>query len=84
MSPTRKRKSRKPVRKEVVAKKPLLIQCGKHFINPNDVARITQIRKDLFVVKFISEPDPEWACWVDAKDIGNLLSHFEIIEASNE
>lgn len=60
-------------------KKPILIKVGKHFINPSDIRCITQVRKDLFVVKFISEPNPEWACWVNKDDIGKLLEHFEII-----
>lgn len=61
-------------------KKPMLIQCGKHLLSPTDVRVITKVRKDLYVVKFFSDPNPEFPCWIEAKDIGNLLSQFDIIE----
>lgn len=65
--------------KTIEIKKPILIRCGKHLINPSDIRLITKVRKDLYVIKFFSDPNPDWACWVDAKDIGILLNHFEII-----
>lgn len=72
MSPTKKAQTKK-------VKKPILIQCGKHLINPSDIRIITKVRKDLYVVKFFSDPNPEYPCWIEAKDIDNLLTHFEII-----
>lgn len=65
-------------------KKPVLIQCGKHFINPADVRAITKVRNKLYVIKFFSEPNPEWPCWVEEKHIGKLLEHFEIITTDDE
>jgi len=65
------------VRKKKI--KPVLIKCGKHFISPGDVRCITQVKSDLYVVKFYSEPNPEYPCWIKEKEIGALLQHFEII-----
>lgn len=59
--------------------KPVLIACGKHLINPSDIRIITKVRKDLYVVKFFSDPNPTYPCWVEAKEINKLLNHFEII-----
>lgn len=73
------------------AKKPQLIKVGNHFININDVSRITKInRKEcddadsriLYVVHFISNPNLEYTCWVSKKDIDILIDQFEIIERS--
>ena len=61
-------------------KKPILIKVGKHLINPLDVSGVTEVRKNLYIVKFFSEPSPRYACWVEGKDIGRLLEHFEIVE----
>ncbi len=60
-------------------KKPILIKVGKHLMNPTDIRCITQVRKDLYVVKFLSEPNPDFACWVESKHINQLLEHFEVI-----
>lgn len=65
-------------------KKPILIAVGKHFINPSDIRCITQVRKDLYVVKFFSDPNPQYACWISKDDIGVLLNHFEIIVSEEE
>jgi hypothetical protein len=62
--------------------KPILIKCGNHFINPSDIREIRLIKKgtkDLYVVKFLSDPNPDYACWVKGDDIEALLDHFEII-----
>lgn len=73
MAPTNKRKSTKPT----------LIKCGNHFINPKDICRITKVNskssKDLYVVKFLSDPNPDYACWLRGEEITELLSQFNII-----
>lgn len=68
-------------------KKPTLIKCGNHFINPEDVSRITKINKggiDLYSVKFKSEPNPNFACWVHGPEIINLLEQFNIISSDGD
>lgn len=63
-------------------KKPILIKCGKHFINPTDIRKITEVEKGskiIYAIDFISAPNPDWTCWVKAEDIGMLLEHFEVI-----
>jgi hypothetical protein len=72
MAPRIKRKKRAP--------KPKLVRVGKHFISPNDVRGITQVRDDLYIVKFYSEPNPNYPCWIKASEIGKLLEHFEIVD----
>ena len=62
--------------------KPTLIACGKHFINPKDIQRITKIEKGskvLYVVRFLSEPNPDFACWLRGDEIEPLLEQFNII-----
>jgi len=77
-------------------KKPVLIQCGKHLININDVRSISEVRatvedseegnlfgsrtrrKKLYIVKFISDPNPEYPIWINEENIGSLLKHFRI------
>lgn len=68
------------VRKKKVEEKPKLVRVGKHFLSIKDIRGITQVRDDLYIVKFFSEPNPEFPCWVKRSEIGNLLEHFEIIE----
>ncbi len=68
-------------------KKPTLIKCGNHFINPEDVSRITKINKggiDLYSVKFKSEPNPNFACWVHGPEIISLLEQFNIISSDGD
>lgn len=59
--------------------KPVLVKVGKHFISPGDIRCITQVRRDLYVVKFYSDPNPEYPCWIEAKHIELLLQQFSII-----
>lgn len=76
MSPTKKRSS-----------KPTLIQCGNHFINPKDICRITKVlkgTKELYVIKFFSDPNPDYACWVRGSEIEPLLAMFNIIPSNEE
>src|SRR5678815_1710199 len=73
------------VQKETVMPKvrdtrPTLVQVGKHLIDPLDVASITNVRKDLYVVRLKSQPNAEFPCWVEEKHIGNLIAQFRIIE----
>jgi hypothetical protein len=62
--------------------KPMLIKCGKHFINPDDVSSIRNVKNGkLWIVKFKSEPNPEFGCFLDDKDeIAALLKYFDIKE----
>lgn len=67
-------------------KKPQLVKCGNHYINPRDVSEISKINKrdegergPLYVVRFVSNPNPKYACWVNGKDIGILLEQFDIV-----
>lgn len=59
--------------------KPILIKVGKHYINPADIRCISQVRKDLFIVKFFSDPNPLYPCWVAHEDINILLEQFKVI-----
>lgn len=59
-------------------KKPILIKVGKHLIDPNSVRCITQVRHDLYIVKFHDDPNPEYACWVEKNQISSLLNEFDI------
>src|SRR4030095_461985 len=59
--------------------KPTLLKVGKHYINPADVRSITEVRDGLYVVKFLSDPNPTYACWIEEEDIEFLLSHFNIL-----
>jgi len=63
-------------------KKPILIKCGDNYINPNDVSLIRRIvkgNKSLYLVKFLSNPNPEFPTWVRDNEIESLLNHFNII-----
>lgn len=63
-------------------KKPILIKCGNHYINPTDIRKITKIekfQKPLYAIDFISAPNPDFTCWVKEDDINMLLEHFELI-----
>ena len=60
--------------------KPILVQCGKHFIDPFDVASIKEAKRGLYIVKLKSEPNPEWPIWVEELYLGGLLAHFDIRE----
>lgn len=42
--------------------------------------RPARIERILYIVKFISDPNPEYPCWVEKKDIGVLLEQFNIVE----
>jgi hypothetical protein len=44
---------------------------------PDDV-RPTE--RSLYIVRMISNPNPEYPCWVEKKDIGVLLEQFNIVE----
>ncbi len=37
-------------------------------------------KKILYVVRFISDPNPQYTCWVEKNDIGILLNQFDIVE----
>ena len=59
--------------------KPVLIKCGAHFINPSNIKLISKVKKDLYIVKFNDDPNPQYPCWVKESDIEPLLDVFNII-----
>ncbi len=62
--------------------KPLLMKVGNHLISPTDIRCISAVKKGkLYVIKFYSEPNPEWPCFVEPKDIGIILDYFDIVES---
>ena len=70
----------KVVAKKAQTKKPVLIKVGRHFISPNDIRCISEVKKGrLYIIKFYSEPNPEFPVFVEPEQIGALLDHFEII-----
>jgi len=69
--------------------KPELVKIGNHYVNVADISCISAVkvrdeddqyetRKTMYVVRFISNPNPEYTCWVEKKDIGFLLEQFNI------
>lgn len=68
--------------------RPLLVKVGNHLINPNDVRNISRVkvtmdddfeRKPLYIVKFISDPNPEYPIWIRGEEnIKKLTKHFRI------
>lgn len=60
--------------------KPTLIKVGRHYISPGDIRCISEVKGGrLYIVKFYSEPNPEYPCFVEPKDIGVVLNHFNIV-----
>lgn len=60
--------------------KPVLIQVGRHFIAPSDIRCISSVKKGtLYIIKFYSEPNPEFPCFVTPEEIGKVLEHFDIV-----
>lgn len=60
-------------------KKPVLIKCGNHYIDASEIRQISKVKRDLFIVKFKNDPNPQWPCWVKEKDVAALLDAFNII-----
>lgn len=61
-------------------KKPVLIQVGRHFIAPNDIRCISAVKNGkLYIIRFYSEPNPEFPCFVTPEEIGKVLNQFEIV-----
>jgi len=62
--------------------KPILIKVGNHLISPTDIRCISAVKKGkLYIIKFYSEPNPEFPCFVEPHDIGIILNYFNIIES---
>ncbi len=40
----------------------------------------SHVTRSLFIVRFISNPNPQYPCWVEKKDIGILIEQFNVIE----
>lgn len=78
------------IKKQRKTEKPILIKCGNHYINPKDINRITKVKtrsddnKSLYVVEFLSNPNPQHTCWVKGDDIISLLEQFEIITSDEK
>jgi hypothetical protein len=95
--------------RKVKSVKPTLIKVGKHYINPNDVAAIREVKvkqkveeeyedyqddedvvftgrmegyrkKTMFIVDMKSNPNPQYAIWVEKDDVELLLAQFNIKE----
>lgn len=64
----------------VDSNKPILVQVGDSFVDPTDVAAIVRVKKNLFVIRLKSQPNPEYPLWVEEKNIGALMSSFRIVE----
>lgn len=66
--------------KKIDLNKQTLIKVGNHLINPNEVRSISEVKKNLYIIRFCNENNPQYATWVDnEKDIAVLLRHFNII-----
>lgn len=71
-----------PVNRKLKKKsnKPVLIQVGNHFISPADIRCISAVKKGrLYIIKFYSEPNPEYPCFVEPDEIAKVLDHFDIV-----
>jgi sugar/nucleoside kinase (ribokinase family) len=65
--------------------KPVLIKVGRHYISPSDIRCISEVKKGrLYIVKFYSDPNPQYPCWVNPEDIHKVLEHFNIIVGDDE
>lgn len=60
-------------------KKPTLIAVGNHMIDPNDVACVSKVKSDLYIVRLKSQPNMEYPIWVKKHQINSLLSHMNIV-----
>lgn len=79
MAPRVKAK-RKYTRRKAKITKPTLIKVGRHFISPEDIRCISEVKGGrLYIIKFYSEPNPEYPCFVEPKDIGIILDNFNIV-----
>ena len=59
--------------------RPVLIKCGNHYIDPLEIRQVSKVKRDLYIVKFKNDPNPEFPCWVKEADIEPLLNGFNII-----
>lgn len=61
--------------------KPTLVQVGKSFVDPNDIAAIVKVssKKKLYVIRLKSQPNPEYPFWAEEKEIELLMGSFNII-----
>lgn len=74
MAPIKVNKKKKSV------KKPVLIKVGRHYISPTDIRCISEVKGGrLYIVKFYSEPNPDFPVFVEPKDIGTILNQFNIV-----
>lgn len=59
-------------------RRPTLVRCGNHFINPEDVSSIKEVKTGLWMVKFRAEPNPEYPTWLKTHEVRGLLSFFDV------
>lgn len=73
-------------RKEIdKSDRPTLVKVGNQYVNPADVSSIKYVRSNkLYIVNFISHPEPEYAFWVDGADIGDLVQYFNVVTTCKE
>lgn len=64
--------------------KPTLVQVGRSFVDPTDVAAIVKVKRRLYVVRLKSQPNAEYPLWVEEKYIQKLMEQFKIIEQDVE
>lgn len=74
--PMLKKKKNKTVRS---SNKKTLIKVGKHLIDPQDVAGISNVKNNLYVIRLFSAPNPTYATWATESEIGVLLKRFNIV-----
>jgi hypothetical protein len=74
---------KKQTRKKVTAPtvKKTLFKVGHHLIDVDDVLTISCVRKNLYIIKMKSNPDPEFPIWVNGAEVSPLLKKFNIENA---
>lgn len=58
-----------------------LFKCGHHLIDIDDILTISCVKKNLYIIKMKSNPDPEFPIWVNAQEVSPLLKKFNIENA---
>ena len=59
--------------------RPVLIKCGRAFVDPNDVSAIIQVRADLWIVKLKSEPNPQYPIWLHENGFERFAPYFNLV-----
>jgi len=59
--------------------RPVLVKCGRAFVDPNDVSAIIQVRNDLWIVKLKSEPNPTYPIWLHEHGFERFAPYFNLV-----